>query len=109
MVFSENRFPSRIKSGTGFFGVMLEGSIFRRFCAMQAGRPIAETLMVRRSVSLLICLLFAFGGLAPHRAAAQGAAPPAKPEMTESCPGLVAQNRPPFVRASLALAPLKDG
>jgi len=23
MIFSENRFPSRIKSGTGFFGIML--------------------------------------------------------------------------------------
>jgi L-ascorbate metabolism protein UlaG (beta-lactamase superfamily) len=26
---------------------------------------------------------------------------PPKPEMTESCPGLVAQNRPPFIRAAL--------
>jgi len=76
---------------------------------MQGGRPIAETQMVRRSVSLLICFLFAFGGLAPHRAAAQGTAPPAKPEMTESCPGLVAQNRPPFIPVSLRLAALKDG
>jgi len=76
---------------------------------MQEGRPIAETQMVRRSVSLLICLLFACSGLVPHRAAAQGAAPPAKPEMTESCPGLVAQNRPPFIPASLRLAALKDG
>ena len=34
---------------------------------------------------------------------AQGAAPaaPAKPEMNESCPGLVAQNRPPSRRAAL--------
>jgi hypothetical protein len=23
MIFSENRYPSRIKSGTGFFGIML--------------------------------------------------------------------------------------
>jgi hypothetical protein len=23
MIFSDNRFPSRIKSGTGFFGIML--------------------------------------------------------------------------------------
>jgi hypothetical protein len=23
MIFSENRFPSRIKSGAGFFGIML--------------------------------------------------------------------------------------
>jgi L-ascorbate metabolism protein UlaG (beta-lactamase superfamily) len=42
-------------------------------------------------------------------AAAQGAAPPAKPEMNESCPGLVAQNRPPFLPAALRLAALKDG
>src|SRR5882672_9322437 len=76
---------------------------------MQEGRPIAETQMVRCSVSLLICLSFACSGLVPHRAAAQGAAPPAKPEMTESCPGLVAQNRPPFIPASLRLAALKDG
>ena len=65
--------------------------------------------MVRRSVSLLICFLSALCGLAPHRAVAQGAAPPAKPEMTESCPGLVAQDRPPFIPASLRLAALKDG
>ena len=76
---------------------------------MQGGRPIAETQMVCRSVSLLICLLSALCGLAPHRAAAQGAAPPAKPEMIESCPGLVAQNRLPFIPASLRLAALKDG
>jgi len=41
-------------------------------------------------------------------AAAQGSAP-VKPEMTESCPGLVAQNRPPFTRAALRLAALKEG
>jgi L-ascorbate metabolism protein UlaG (beta-lactamase superfamily) len=43
-------------------------------------------------------------------AAAQGSAPaaPAKPEMNESCPGLVAQQRPPFRPASLRLAALKE-
>ena len=45
-------------------------------------------------------------------ALAQGAAPadPAKPkpEMRESCPGLVASNRPPFLPASLRLAALKE-
>jgi hypothetical protein len=25
MIYSENRFPPRIKSGAGFFGIMLEG------------------------------------------------------------------------------------
>jgi L-ascorbate metabolism protein UlaG (beta-lactamase superfamily) len=42
---------------------------------------------------------------------AQGAAPaaPAKPEMNESCPGLVAQQRPPFRPASLRLAALQEG
>jgi len=43
---------------------------------------------------------------------AQGAAPadPAKPkpEMRESCPGLVARNRAPFLPASLRLAALKE-
>jgi len=45
-------------------------------------------------------------------ALAQGAAPadPAKPkpEMRESCPGLVARNGPPFLPASLRLAALKE-
>jgi L-ascorbate metabolism protein UlaG (beta-lactamase superfamily) len=41
------------------------------------------------------------------QAAAQGAAPPAKPEMTRSCPGLVAA-RPPFVEpAAFRLAALE--
>lgn len=40
-------------------------------------------------------------------AVAQGAAPPAKPEMTQACPGLVA-SRPPFVKpAALRLAALE--
>jgi L-ascorbate metabolism protein UlaG (beta-lactamase superfamily) len=49
---------------------------------------------------------FAFSAIADH-AAAQGAAPPApKPEMTESCPGLVAA-RPPFLqRAAFQFAAL---
>jgi L-ascorbate metabolism protein UlaG (beta-lactamase superfamily) len=41
------------------------------------------------------------------QAAAQGAAPPAKPEMTQACPGMVA-SRPPFVEpAALRLAALE--
>jgi len=49
-------------------------------------------------------LLISFLALAPLAAFAQGAAPQAKPEMNESCPGLVAQNR-----ASFRLASLKEG
>src|SRR5436305_15326300 len=46
--------------------------------------------------------------LTPLTAFAQGAAP-VKPEMNESCPGLVARERPPFIPAALRLAALKDG
>jgi len=53
---------------------------------------------------LLISLLT----FAPLSAFAQGAAPQAKPEMRESCPGLVARNRPPFLPASLRVAALKE-
>jgi len=47
--------------------------------------------------------------LSPLAAAAEGAAPSAIPEMNESCPGLVAQDRPRIVPAALRLAALKDG
>jgi len=47
--------------------------------------------------------------LSPLAAAAEGAAPSARPEMNESCPGLVAQDRPRIVPAALRLAALKDG
>jgi L-ascorbate metabolism protein UlaG (beta-lactamase superfamily) len=60
-----------------------------------------------RPVSLLICLLTAF--LAPRLAVAQGAAPPARPEMTESCPGLVAAKRLRSIPAAFRPAALKDG
>ncbi len=53
-------------------------------------------------------LLTAFLSVMPHIALAQGAAP-AKPEMNESCPGLVAQHRPPSIPAALRLAALKEG
>jgi L-ascorbate metabolism protein UlaG (beta-lactamase superfamily) len=44
------------------------------------------------------------------RAAAQPAAPPsAKPEMIESCPGLISQHRPRAIPAALRVAALKDG
>ena len=59
--------------------------------------------------SLLISLgLVALGALAPHSAAAQNTAPAAKPEMNESCPGLVAQDRPRVIPAAFRLAALKE-
>ena len=45
----------------------------------------------------------------PSRRFAQGAAPPAKPEMTESCPGLVRNDRERIIPAALRLAALKEG
>ena len=66
--------------------------------------------MAHRTVSILVSLgLVTLGGLVPQRLAAQGAAPPAKPEMAESCPGLVADNRPKLIPAAFRLAALKDG
>jgi L-ascorbate metabolism protein UlaG (beta-lactamase superfamily) len=57
------------------------------------------------SLKFLAALLGALA-LAPA-AVAQGAAPPPKPEMTQSCPGLVAA-RPPFVEpAALRIAALE--
>lgn len=58
---------------------------------------------------LFLKLTMALGALcgAVTLAAAQGAAPtPPKPEMTESCPGLVASRSPLFQRASFQLAAL---
>jgi L-ascorbate metabolism protein UlaG (beta-lactamase superfamily) len=52
--------------------------------------------------------LIAFLLFAPLTAFAQGTEP-AKPEMNESCPGLVARERPPFIPASLRVAALKEG
>jgi len=50
----------------------------------------------------------AFGIAFAGQAVAQGAAPPAtKPEMTESCPGLIAARSPLFKFASLRLAALE--
>jgi L-ascorbate metabolism protein UlaG (beta-lactamase superfamily) len=62
---------------------------------------------MRASWLKAVLAVFAFFAIADH-AAAQGAAPPApKPEMTESCPGLVAA-RPPFVQpAAFRLAALE--
>jgi L-ascorbate metabolism protein UlaG (beta-lactamase superfamily) len=59
------------------------------------------------SASLKIFAAAAWVITTAPQATAQGAAPPAKPEMTQSCPGLVAA-RPPFVEpATLRLAALE--
>ncbi len=59
------------------------------------------------NTSLRILAVTAWVIAAASQATAQGAAPPAKPEMTQSCPGLVA-TRPPFVEpATLRLASLE--
>src|SRR6185295_7924653 len=59
-----------------------------------------------RSVPLVLLGLFSVA--LPLTAAAQGAAP-LKPEMMESCPGLVADSRPRVIPAAFRLAALKEG
>jgi L-ascorbate metabolism protein UlaG (beta-lactamase superfamily) len=54
-----------------------------------------------------IVLAAAFGAFTAASAAAQGAAPNAKPEMAQSCPGLVAA-RPPVTPAALTPAALQS-
>jgi len=57
--------------------------------------------------SLQIALTAAVAAFAAHQASAQGAAPPsAKPEMTRSCPGLVAGRPPAVAPAGFQLAAL---
>jgi L-ascorbate metabolism protein UlaG (beta-lactamase superfamily) len=67
--------------------------------------------MYATSVKILAAVAFITGsvGHATAQTLAQGAAPPpAKPEMTESCPGLIAA-RPPFVQpVTLRLAALEQ-
>jgi L-ascorbate metabolism protein UlaG (beta-lactamase superfamily) len=55
------------------------------------------------AVALAAGLVLAFAG----RAGAQAPAEPAKPEMTENCPGLVASDAPRVVPAALRLAALE--
>lgn len=58
----------------------------------------------------LKCLVASIGFLlaVSNQAAAQGAAPtPAKPEIVDGCPGLIANRPAPFLPASLRLAALK--
>ncbi len=54
--------------------------------------------------ALAILALFAVGA-----ARAQGPAPAAKPEMQESCPGLISQERPRAIPAAFRLAALREG
>ena len=54
--------------------------------------------------ALAILALFAVGA-----ARAQGPAPAAKPEMQESCPGLISQERPRAIPAAFRLAALQEG
>jgi L-ascorbate metabolism protein UlaG (beta-lactamase superfamily) len=61
--------------------------------------------MSHGTMKILALLAWTVAGV--MHAVAQGAAPPAKPEMTQACPGLVA-SRPPFVKpAALRLAALE--
>jgi L-ascorbate metabolism protein UlaG (beta-lactamase superfamily) len=70
-----------------------------------AGR-FAGDIMRRTSLKFLAAVTWVFIAGA-GQAAAQGAAPPAKPEMRQSCPGLVAA-RPPFAQpVAFRLAALK--
>ena len=55
-----------------------------------------------------VLVLGLIAALLPLQAAAQGAAP-AKPEMNETCPGLIARDRAPVVPAAFRLAALKEG
>jgi L-ascorbate metabolism protein UlaG (beta-lactamase superfamily) len=77
-----------------------------------AGWPATgDRTMALRHLSLGIASLgvAAFAALAPVSASAQGAAPPVKPEMNESCPGFVATDRPRIVPAAFRLAALQEG
>jgi L-ascorbate metabolism protein UlaG (beta-lactamase superfamily) len=60
-----------------------------------------------RSVRLLTSLGLLLAAI-PLTATAQGSAP-VKPEMMESCPGLVARQRAPVIPAAFRLAALKEG
>jgi L-ascorbate metabolism protein UlaG (beta-lactamase superfamily) len=64
-----------------------------------------ETAMARRAV--VAFLVIAFPALPPALALAQSNAP--KPEMAESCPGLVANDRTRVIPAAFRLAALKEG
>src|ERR1700691_4289284 len=66
-------------------------------------------MAVRNCVSILAALAAAVLLLLPAawRAAARAPAAPAKPEMTENCPGLVAQDQPHLIPAAFTPAALR--
>jgi L-ascorbate metabolism protein UlaG (beta-lactamase superfamily) len=65
----------------------------------------ADEFMSDGAMKILAVLAWAFATV--MQAAAQGAAPPAKPEMTRACPGLVASRSPFIEPAALQLAALE--
>src|SRR6185295_16165424 len=58
----------------------------------------------RRSRTLLTALAVCLGSWSVEAAAFERAQAPAKPEMVENCPGLIAANRPRLVPAAMQLA-----
>jgi L-ascorbate metabolism protein UlaG (beta-lactamase superfamily) len=65
----------------------------------------ADELMSHGSMKILTLLAWTVAGI--MQAVAQGATPPAKPEMTQACPGLVASWPPSVEPAALRLAALE--
>jgi L-ascorbate metabolism protein UlaG (beta-lactamase superfamily) len=60
-------------------------------------------------VSLPIALTLSVFAFPCPQALGQGTAPAVKPEMVESCPGLISHDRPRAIPAAFQLAALKDG
>src|SRR4051812_24840613 len=78
-----------------------------RALALSLPRRGLETVM--RRTAWLAAVLFGLSVLSTvTRAEAQGAAPQVKPEMNESCPGLISRNSLPVIPA-FHLAALKEG
>ena len=69
-----------------------------------AGHVMHQTLL---KIPLACAGILILAAAAAPPAASQGAAPPAKPEMTQSCPGLVAARPPSIERVNLRLAALE--
>jgi L-ascorbate metabolism protein UlaG (beta-lactamase superfamily) len=64
--------------------------------------------MTRSSLPIAFAILATLA-IPGSRAVAQGTAPAVKPEMMESCPGLISRDRPRAIPAAFPLAALKDG
>jgi L-ascorbate metabolism protein UlaG (beta-lactamase superfamily) len=64
--------------------------------------------MTRSSLPIALAILATLA-IPGSRAVAQGTAPAVKPEMMESCPGLISRVRPRAIPAAFRLAALKDG